>query len=188
MNPIMRKLLIFALQFFPLFALFMALYLWVLPYYQPVVMGTANVVTKRLNPPTHLEGDGTGQIKSFVFTPQRGRKFMRSWGNTSGHLVFLSLALTPALLLATPAPWKTRFRLLGLGLPLVFLGHVLALIAMSRGIYGLRQAPGTFHWLWILRMAYSSGQIVTATVTVLLTWRYWVPGTGSEERQEGAQI
>ncbi len=175
MIPNIRKILIFGLEFVPLFLAFMWLYLLILPYYQPVAIGTANAVTERMSPATRLEGYGKVKMKSFVFTPEDGNQFMRSWNTTAGHLIFLSLALVPALLLATPAPIRTRFRLLGLGLPLVFLGHVLALIAMTRGIYGLRQAPGTFYWLWLVRIAYTSGQVVSATVGVLLTWRYWVP-------------
>jgi hypothetical protein len=174
MTPILRKILVFVLQFAPLFLASIWLYLLILPYYHPIALGTANVVTERMSPPTRLEGN-IAKMKSFVFTPQNGNRLMRRWGKTAGHLVFLSLALVPALLLATPAPIRTRFRLLAVGLPLVFLGHVLALIAMTRGIYALRQAPGTFYWLWILRMAYTSGQVVAATVVVLLTWRYWVP-------------
>ncbi len=166
MTPNIRKILIFGLEFVPLFVACIWLYLLILPFYQPVAMGTANVVTERMSPPTRLEGE-ISRMNSFVFTPEDGSRFMKSWGSTSGHLVFLSLALVPALLLATPAPIRTRFRLLGLGLPLVFLGHVLALIAMTRGIYALRQAPGTFYWLWILRIAYTSGQVVAATVVVL---------------------
>ena len=174
MTPGIRRILVFGLQFVPLFLASIFLYLLILPYYHPVALGTANAVTERMSPPTRLAGD-ISNMKSFVFTPQDGNRFMRGWGKTAGHLVFLSLALVPALLLATPAPIRTRFRLLGVGLPLVFVGHVLALIAMTRGIYALREAPGTFYWLWILRMAYTSGQVVAATVVVLLTWRYWTP-------------
>ena len=180
MTPNLRKILVFGLEFAPLFLACMWLYLLVLPYYQPVAMGAANVVTERMSPPTHLKGDGKGRMESFVYTPEEGTRFMKAWDHTTGHLVFLSLALVPALLLATPAPIRTRFRLLGVGLPLVLVGHVLALIAMTRGIYALRQAPGTFHWLWILRIAYTSGQVVAATVAVLLTWRYWVPRSSAD--------
>ncbi len=122
MTPNIRKILIFGLEFLPLFLAFLWLYLLILPYYQPVVIGTANAVTERMSPPTRIESFGKVKMKSFVFTPQDGNRFMRSWDKTTGHLVFLSLALTPALLLATPTTIRTRFRLLGLGLPLVFVG------------------------------------------------------------------
>ena len=35
MTPILRKILVFCLEFVPLFLVFMWLYLLVLPYYQP---------------------------------------------------------------------------------------------------------------------------------------------------------
>ena len=184
MTTNIRKILVFGLQFVPLFLVFMWLYLLVLPFYQPVAIGTANAVTERMSPPTRIESTATLRMKSFVFSPEKGNRFMMSWGSTSTHLVFLSLALVPALLLATPAPIRTRFRLLGVGLPLVFVGHVLALIVMTRGIYGLREAPGTFYWLWIVRIAYTSGQVVSATVVVLLTWRYWVPRSSADRNTD----
>ncbi len=184
MTPILRKILFFGLQFLPLFLVFMWLYLLVMPYYHPVAMGTANVVTERMSSPTRLESAGTLRMKAFLFTPERGERFLIRWGRTSVHLVFLSLALVPALLLATPAPILTRFRLLGVGLLLVFLGHVLALIVMTRGIYALKQTPGTLFWLWAVRIAYASGQVVSATVGVLLTWRYWVPRSGDGEKAD----
>ena len=175
MTPVLRKILIFGLEFVPLFLVCMWLYLMVMPVYQPVAIGAANVVTERMSPSSRIEPTATLRIKSFTFTPEMGERFLRSWGRTSVHLVFLSLALVPALLLATPAPILTRFRLLCVGLPLVFAGHVLALIVMTRGIFALNQAPGTFYWLWAVRIAYTSGQVVSAMVVVLLTWRYWVP-------------
>ena len=175
MTPVLRKILIFSLEFVPLFLVCMWLYLLILPSYQPVAIGTANMVTERMSPPTRLEPTATLRMKSFSFTRERGERSLMSWGSTRAHLVFLSLALVPALLLATPAPILTRFRLLGVGLLLVFAGHVLALIVLTRGIYALKQAPGTFYWLWAVRIAYTSGQVVAAMVVVLLTWRFWVP-------------
>ena len=178
MTPILRKILFFALQFLPLFLVFMWIYMQVMPYYQPVALGTANAVTERMSPSTRIEASPSLRMKSYVFTPEKGRRFLRSWGKTSVHLVFLSLALVPALMLATPAPIPARFRLLGVGLLMVFLGHVLALIVMTRGIHALHETPGTLYWLLAVRIAYASGQVVSATVGVLLTWRYWVPRRG----------
>jgi len=179
-NPILRKILVFCLEFVPLFLGCLWLYFVVMPHYQPLTLSTANMVTERMSPPTRIESSGRLRLKSFVFTPERGDRFLESWGTTTVHLVFLSLALVPALMLATPAPILARFRLLGVGLLLVFLGHVLALIVMTRGIYALRQTPGTLYWLWAVRIAYTSGQVVSATLGVLLTWRYWVPRSGAE--------
>ena len=184
MTPILRKILFFGLQFLPLFLVFIWLYLLVMPFYQPVAVGTANAVTERMSPSTRIETTPALRMKSYVFTPEKGKRFLKSWGKISVNLVFLSLALVPALMLATPAPIPARFRLLGLGLLLVFLGHVLALIVMTRGIHALREAPGTLFWLWAVRIAYASGQVVSATVGVLLTWRYWVPRNGDETKAD----
>ncbi len=55
MTPILRKILVFVLQFAPLFLASIWLYLLILPYYHPIALGTANVVTERMSPPTRLE-------------------------------------------------------------------------------------------------------------------------------------
>ena len=99
---------------------------------------------------------------------------LKRWNLGTPHLILLSLALLPALLLATPAPVGTRFRLLGLALMLMVVIHVLSIIGVMRGVQCLRESPGTFHCLWMLRLVYSSGQLFAAVLWVVLTWRYWI--------------
>ena len=169
-----RKILFFGLQFVPLFLVCIWIYLTVQPIYLQFVIATANTVTQRLDPPTHVESGGT-RMQSFVFTAERGQRTLRTWSPKMGHLILLSLALLPALLLATPAPFLKRFQLLGIGLVLMFLGNVLAMIGLTRGYYGLREAPGTFYWLWVFRSVNASGQFCSAAIWALLTWRYWLP-------------
>jgi len=192
MTPILRKLLIFVLQFVPMFLLSFVLYFVVLPVYGPIVLSTANFVTERMNPSTEIERLESGVWMGYSFTPEQGRRGLRGWTPSTVHLMLLSLALLPALLLATPAPYLTRLRLLAIGVPLVFLSHVAWAIVLSRAVLCLRQAPGTFYCLWALRATYASGQFTAAALWVLLTWRYWFPdmlaanvapaGTGADTR------
>jgi hypothetical protein len=102
------------------------------------------------------------------------------------HLVFLSMVTLPALLLATPAPWRRRLRLLAWGVPLIFLGHVIALVLTTRGVHCLQEQPGTFVCLWALRISYASGQMFAATFWVLLTWRYWSEESGPSDAEDAA--
>jgi hypothetical protein len=170
------------LLFVPLFILCFALYLAILPTYQCVLLATSNAVTLRMDPATELVQRADGGWRGFVFSPEAGRKEMRGWDTTTVHLVLLSLVALPALLLATPAPLVTRFRLMLVSLPLIFTIHVLGLIVLTRAILCLREAPGTFHCLWALRLVYTSGQLSAAALWVLLTWRYWFARPAGDDR------
>ena len=68
----------------------------------------------------------------------------------SEHLVYLNLALLPALVLATPVPWRQRPRMLGFALPSLIAVHALTL--MVRASLGLYHSPGSFFCLWLLRV------------------------------------
>jgi hypothetical protein len=175
MNPLLRKVALFVLLLVPLFLVCFLLYLAVLPTYQRVLLATTNAVTLRLDPATELVQRHDGGWRGYVFSPEAGRKEMRGWDKTTVHLLLLSLVALPALLLSTPAPLGTRFRLMLLSLPLILVIHVLMSIVLTRATYCLREAPGTFHCLWALRLVYTSGQLGSAALWVLLTWRYWFP-------------
>jgi hypothetical protein len=177
MRPGRRQLVRFVLQFAPFFLVLAWGYVRVLPYYGRLVVGSANAVTERLVPPTRMEMRSDGAWQYRVFTPERGVERLKSW-NTP-HFILLSLPLVPALLLASPATWLARVRATGVGLALVFASHVLAVVALSRGTYGLLVAPGSFFHLWLLAFVYVSGQVAGLGIWVLLTWRLWFPRPGA---------
>lgn len=175
--PTLRKVLTFSLIFLPVFLICFAIYVWIFPVYDPFVVSTANFLTNRMEPATYIEmrDDRQGGWRAFSFSSNEGLEFMRSWTHPAAHLIYLSIVTLPALLLATPAPFKTRLRLLAISLPLMFIGHVLSVIILMRTTHCLIQAPGTFTCLWFMRLAYSSGQLLAGTFWVVLTWRYWFP-------------
>lgn len=175
MNSTRRKGLLFGLQFLPLFLLCLWLYSKALPSYQTAVFGVANAVTERMSPPTRIEAVPDAGWWAYRMTPAGDKERVGGWADFVAHLVFLSLALLPALLLATPAPWLDRIRLLGIGLLLLFCVHVVSIIGLVRETQCLVVKPGTFHCLWLLRLVYSSGQVFGAVLWALLTWRYWFP-------------
>jgi hypothetical protein len=178
MSAALRRLLLFGLQFVPLFLLFLGLYVKLLPRYEPLVRGAANAITGRMTPPTQLQLEPPGGWRYTVFTPEQGLQGRMRWGHDTPHKILISLALLPALLLATPAPVTTRLRLVALGLPLLFGVHVLSVVGLMRGTEHLRNAPGTFYWLWILRGVYASGQLFAAALWLLLSWRWWFSAAG----------
>jgi hypothetical protein len=175
MTPRARKILSFGLLLLPLFLVFLALYVWIWDFYHPIATESANLVTKHLSPPSYLELNTgpKGGWKAYVFTPKTGLDKLRSWYSPTAHLIYLSFVILPALLLATPAPFLARLRMLAISIPLMYLSHVFSLICLTRTTMCLLDAPGTFSCLWLLRFTYSSGQMFAGVFWVLLTWRHW---------------
>jgi hypothetical protein len=174
MMPPLRKLLAFVLLFLPLFLLCFAAYVWLFPRYDPLVMRAANAIMLQMSPPTHLapRRDKPGW-EAFAWSPEKGQERIRSWNPATAHLSYLSAVTLPALLLATPAPLRSRFLLLVLALPLLFASHVTSAILITRGVYCVGQTPREFECMWALRIAYTSGQLFAATFWILVSWRYW---------------
>jgi hypothetical protein len=171
-NP--RKLLRFGAQFLPLFALFLWLYWLILPSYEPAVLNAANAIGSTLSPASRM--DATADEWSCTITQPSGEeRQLKRWYGFLRHLLFLDLALVPALLLPTPVALRVRLRLAGLGIVLVYVGHVIAVLALMRGMWCLVESPGNFVCNWILRIAYTSGQLFGAAIWGALAWRYWFP-------------
>ncbi len=170
LNP--RKLILFAVQFAVLFVALLIVYWAIMPAYQPVVLGSANFVLDRMEPPTRMEIDA-GEWRAFDMDRNLKRIFMY-WEPWVPHLIFLSIALLPALLLATPAPYKRRLQMLAIGVLPLFLLHVLAIIWIVRGNYVLMYVnPDSFLARWTLKLAYMSGQAFAVALWALLSWRFW---------------
>lgn len=170
-----RRVLIFLAWLIPLFAVFMLAYRPIAPFYQHAVLAGANAVAERLPPPLRIEVLPEGGWQYFEV---RGAGWMRPqirWDAMTPHYFLLGLAILPALLLATPAPWRMRLKLLGIGLILLYVAQVIAVVGLIRATHCLRIAPGTRHCLLTLRVVYTSGQISAAAIWALLSWRYWFP-------------
>ncbi len=189
MNLVLRKILIFVLSFIPMFVLFFALYMMVEPFYEPIVLASANVISQRMDPATEMQArDPQRGWEMFTFRPETGRKRIRGWTDHTKHLILLSMVLLPALLLATPAPFPTRLKLVAISVPLIFLAHVLSVIVITRTIQCLLEHPGRFVCLALVRVAYASGQFVVAILWVLLSWRYWAPTGASRPLRREAGV
>lgn len=178
MKPGLAKVLKFAALFVPLFASSIAVYIQVLPSYERLVLATANPALALFAPPSRLERPTDGGWVAYAAEPVAtagSARQLAAWPEFTRHLVFLSLALLPALLLATPAPWRIRPLLVAGGLVLLWIVHALTLVVLVRGKLCLIGHPGSFACLWMLRLALASGQISAAVLWGLLTWRWWIP-------------
>lgn len=166
------------LLFVPLLLVFSAGYLALRPYYEPAAQRTASLITRHMDPPTWIDSGPGGHWRCHAQTSQLADRIVYRWNLELPHLVMLSLALVPALTLATPTTWRNRLRLTGLGIVLVFVSHVVAMAGLTRAMWCLTQSPKSFVCLTLLRLLYVSGQLFGAAIWGLLTWRYWFPSAG----------
>ena len=67
MTPNVRKIVSFGLLVIPLFLVFLGLYLWIWPVYNPLVTDTANFMTKRMSPPRRADGT---RVRDPTVTPR----------------------------------------------------------------------------------------------------------------------
>ncbi len=166
----------FLLQFAPLFVVSLGLYWLVMPYYEQAVHLIANAINRQFEPPLWIEATEWGYWKCMVGNADGTETLVRRWFPFLRDLVFLDLALVPALLLATPTTLRVRLRIAGLGIVLAYVGHVLVMLGLTRGTWCLAMTPGSFFCMWLMRVMYTSGQTFGAAIWALLAWRYWFPG------------
>jgi len=162
----------FALVAAPLLAVFLGLYLAAIRPYESAVVRAANVGLAAASASLRLEVDPTGRVTTTRVGPDGARRPLSATPRV--HAVFLSLALLPVLLLATPAPWPTRARWVVLAVPLLFGLHVLALLAMFRAHLVLVEQPTDLPARVAYGLAVTSGQLGAVALWALLTWRFWL--------------
>jgi hypothetical protein len=163
------------LALIPLLVLFVALYPAVMRVYPPVVHRAANLLTERLSPPSRIVFDSGGYWRAYSIRPDGTERRLHEWGPNLDTL-YVSLVLLPALLLATPTGLVGRLRLLGIGLVLLFVVHLLSVIGLMRGYVCSDRTQAGFVCMWLLRIVYTSGQVAAFVLWILLTWRHWFPG------------
>ena len=168
-----RAVLFFVLLFIPLFAICLMLYPFAMKVYQPTTLSVANEIMEHMDPPTRMQLNRRGGWRAIVVEAGYPMKFT-DWWPWQMHLHYLSLALVPALILATPAPWSTRFRLLAIAIPILFVVHSLTIVGICRSQYCAMLDPYNFGCRWVRRVVNTSGQLFGAGLWVVLTWRYWV--------------
>jgi len=167
--------LFFGAAFLPLFAVFLWLYPRILPGYQQVVVATANPVLGALAPPFEIAVDVEGGWIASLRMPGGAKQPFYGAAASDRHLLYLNLALLPALLLATPVSLRHRLRLLVLGGLLMFLLHVAAEIGLVRAYVCLDLDPGAFFCAWLREHLQIAGQLFAVLLWAGLTFSYWLP-------------
>ena len=186
MPPLARRLLLFGLQFFGLLIVVLLLYPVVLPWYERLVVVPANLLLKGMFPPVVFEVLDGGKLDAYIRHPSGGRiDFMTK--AYEPYTIFISLPLFPALLLATPLPWKRRLRALGYGMLGVFALQLLSLVVSVRTTLCLQENPEAFLCSWFYGLSLSSGQLGAILIWSLCTWSYWLaPILGQETSADQA--
>lgn len=174
MNPARRSILHFGLVFLILFPICLWLYAEVAPLYRGGVLRVVNHFTEQREPPVHIKEDADGVWHTTT----------RPWGGLlpvdlplfqvepgTLHLLFLNLALVPALLLATPVSLGRRLSLLALGLPLVYVCHVATVL----GLVWLPECAASNAACALLdRLLRTGGQSAGFLQWGILTWKIWM--------------
>jgi len=185
MNLTFRRLVRFALTFVPLFAIFFASYIAFVEHYEPIVIGSANLITGRMNPPTVLQIEEDRNWTGYVFEATAGKQRIKAWKSATRQLILLSLVSVPSLLLATPTTWRRRFRWMLIAIPLIYLGHIMAAVILTRAQYCLAQSPDVWVCRWAKSFAVTSGQMMAGFLWFGLTWRFWFEREGEDVAQDG---
>ena len=169
-----RKILLFAVQFIPLFVVCLWLYPRVLPLYQAMVIPMVNVGLERFEPPMRMEVMKDGGWRAFERAEDGTETFYWSRPGKYLHLTYLGLALLPALLLATPVALWRRLRLFGLGMLLLLLLYVPAALGLVWSVRCLYQTPGNTVCMTIKTVVNVYGQLMSLVLWGLLTWDVWL--------------
>lgn len=180
-----RKILLFIVQFIPIFALSLWLYPRVLPAVQWVVVPAVDIGLHQLDPPMRMELTDDGGWQTYQINPD-GSEF-RYWYRPGLYLnlMFLGVALLPALLLATPVKLTDRLRLTGIGIVLLVLLYIPAGYMLVLSVRCLVNDPGSALCMWTKTTANIYGQLISIAVWALLSWHVWVPsgaGRGASSR------
>jgi len=175
MKPELRRALVFGLQFLILFPICLWLYSFVLPSYQELVVGAANLLLRAFWPVLSVQVLADGGWHTFLLAPGAEATFVYGMRPGALALIYVNLALVPALLGATPVPLAQRLRLLVFGLLLLVVFHVLAVTGLVRTWWCLHQTPDDFLCQGLRGALKTSGQLFGVVQWALLTWSVWLP-------------
>jgi hypothetical protein len=176
-----RKALLFGLAFLPLFALCLWLYPYLVPAYKSAIVPVVNVGLGFFEPPLRMEVTEDGGWQTYQLEADGSET--KYWYRPGKYLnlMFLGLALAPALLLATPVDPLRRLRLFALGMLLLFLLYLPATFGLVWSVRCLAAAPDATLCMWTKTVANIFGQLVSVALWGLLTWDVWLPA----KRQDG---
>ena len=169
-----RKVLLFALQLVPLFALSVWVYLQVIPVYGAGVLAGVNASYRATSVPLEVHStDAGGEIHARVLLQSGGTEPLVV--DQTPETVFVSLILLPTLILATPIELRRRLLLLAIGLCVMYAVHVLSIAVLFHELFLFRVGRSWALSDWLLSWCLTSGQMSAVMIWALLTGGYWFP-------------
>lgn len=167
-----RKLLGFIVQFLAFFAGFLLIYPGLLFLYNGLALSLANTVLAHSSPPIYVQvaPDNSWQVHRLP-----GKRLFFTVEGDYLSLIYLNLALLPALLLATPVPFQQRMKLLGWGMALLLGVHALSAIALVYAEICVHYNPNNLGCSLVEGLVGTGGQLFAVALWALLTWRSWFP-------------
>lgn len=169
----------FGLTFLPLLLVSLFVYPRVLPAYQGVVLGSANHLLAMLSPVAVIRTEPDGCWAINASHPEIGQTWSIQMDSPKLNLlVFLSLAVLPALLAATPVRTVKRLRLVGYGLVLLFILHVLSVSGSAYAMGCFCSDPNRPLCRNMLGVLTSGGLGFAVAIWGTLAWDSWFAGAG----------
>ena len=194
MWSVLRRPIGFAAAFLPIATIAFWLYPHVVPAYERAAIAVANQLLRLQEPRFEIAIDRDGTWIASEVGPGGTREPVYGVSAVDRHLLYLSLPLLPALLLATPVLARRRLTLGVSGLALLFPLHVLVQVGLVRVNLCLDADPGSFLCTWGQANLASAGQVFTVLLWVLLTFPYWIRPRGDVDgpaklgRREAGEI
>ncbi|MCS7197291.1 MAG: hypothetical protein NZ930_01170 [Candidatus Bipolaricaulota bacterium] len=167
-----RRLVVFGAQFLIFFVAFLLFYPVLLPIYNGLALSLANVVLAHYSPPLYVQT--TADHSWMIYRLPEKRPLFTLEGSYLS-LIYLNLALLPALILATPLPSQQRLKLLGWGMAALLGVHALSAIALTRAEICVHYDPGNMGCNVVEGIFGTGGQLFAVALWAVLTWRVWLP-------------
>ena len=167
----LRSVGTFALTFLLLIPATLWCYEQVLPGYQRSIASAANGLFALSGSTRQIREHAAGGWTSAEARPYPFAAGPPSYVNEQLESLFLSLAILPALILATPLPWRRRLALLGIGLATLWVVHGVAAFALVQ-TETCAQSSALCHWM--RGNVIIGGQLFALGLWALLTWDFWL--------------
>jgi len=171
-----RVVAVFGAQFLVVLLALLAVYPWIGPAFRTAVLVSAEPFVAGVSPGMRMERLEGGGLR-YLYPSRKGEwSEAMSFERTGLMLNQLNLILLPALLLATPVPWRVRLRWLPLGLAALFVLQWLTMILWAPAARCLSRDPDHVLCHWAFYVLVAAGQLWAVALWGAFAWRFWVPG------------
>lgn len=171
MSPDLRRICGFGLSAVASLFLSALCYFQLLPYYGQILAALANALFKFVSSPLSVT---VGTDAHLVVSGVSGTG-MGAQDSYDPNVLFLNLAILPALLLASPGKLVHRMRLVVLSVPALLLLNLLLFLLLLRTRLCLSGDPDDSLCVWAWGLLMTSGQVTPVLAWALLSRNAFLP-------------